>query len=178
MKKEPMPKKINTNPKDKMPKIINEKGNVPSMGSEVDQNYLKSFYPKPTSTMKWVYTMFINIQGLNLQAELTMEVVEIKGDDVKIKTVMGNQSFDSTVNINAFAPIPNNADGKKDSTGFRFETNETITVPAGTFETVRLAADSKSSGSFLWLSNGIGPVKFGISHSGVPATLELKEFIQ
>ncbi len=151
-----------------------EKGKKKSIGSEVDQNYLKSFYPTPTINMKWVFAMFLNVQGLSVQAELTMEVIDIQGDNVKIKTVMGDQSFENTVDINSFAPLPSS--GK--SSGFRFETIESIKVPYGTFDTARIIVEGKQGkSSFLWLSEGLGPIKFGITENGIPATLELKEFI-
>ncbi|MFN8577190.1 MAG: hypothetical protein U0354_10070 [Candidatus Sericytochromatia bacterium] len=158
-------------------KTTSNKSTLPqqSGGNEVDANYLKAFYPKPSKGMKWVYAMTINIQGMTLQGEMTMEVVDIVGEEVKIKISVGTQSHEEKVHKDAFAPIPN-ASGKKDSTGYFYESQENLNLPFKSLETVKLSTINNNERTFLWLSQGLGPVKFGISHGGIPANLELKAF--
>ncbi len=144
-------------------------------GNEVDANYLKSFYPKPSKGMKWIYAMTINIQGMSVQGEMIMEVFDIVGEDVKIKISVGDQSHEESININSFAPVPN-ASSKKDSTGYMYESQETLNLPYKSVDSVKLSTVNSDGLSYLWLSQGLGPVKFGLSHAGIPANLELKSF--
>mgnify|MGYP001616362541 CR=1 FL=1 len=151
---------------------------IPSIGAEVDQKFLKSFYPKPTKEMKWVYSMKINIQGIDINAELIMEVISLEGDNVKIRTRMGEQSFENTVSLDAFAPVPSHSK-ENNSTGFRYDGYEDIKVPYGSFSDVaKLSTNGPDGQSYLWLAPEVGPLKFGIKAGGIPATLELKEFIK
>lgn len=145
-------------------------------GNEVDENYLKSFYPKPEKGMKWIYAMNINLQGMTLQGEMTMEVVDIVGEEVKIKISVGDQSHEEKVNINSFAPVPNGSGSKPGSTGYMYESQESLNLPFKSLEAVKLSTGSSEGKSYLWLSQGLGPVKFGISQGGIPANLELKSF--
>ena len=160
-------------------KITNKESiTTPSLGSEVDQEYLKSFYPKPTKDMKWIYTMSINIQGINFQAELIMEIAEITNNNVKIRTKMGDQVVENVITLDSFAPLPSH-NQNNNATGFIYESYEDVNVPYGQFkDTVKLSTDSEEGRTYLWLSKEVGPVKFGIKSGGVPATLELKEFIK
>jgi hypothetical protein len=151
---------------------------VPVLGSEVDQKYLQSFYPKPEKDMKWVYSMIINVQGINVQAELIMEITEIKGKNVTIKTIMGTQCFENVTSLDAFAPVPNGPGANKNLSGFIFENLEDLIVPMDEFKNAaKLSTKSNQGKAYLWLVSGIGPVKFGINTGGIPASLELKEFI-
>ncbi|RYY00388.1 hypothetical protein EON78_01300 [bacterium] len=142
---------------------------------EVDMNYLKSFYPTPVKGMKWVYAMTISIQGMNIQGEMIMEVTEVLGEDVKLSIAIGAQRHEESLNINSFAPVPN-ASGKKDSTGYTYEGQESLNLPYKALDTTKLSTPNNDGKGYLWLAHGIGPVKFGISQAGVPATLELKSF--
>lgn len=150
--------------------------NKATTGKEVDLNYLKSFYPKPEKGMKWVYAMTINIQGMSVQAEMIMEVTNIIGEEVKLKVTLGDQSHEESMNINSFAPVPNATGGKADSTGYMYEGHETLNLPYKTLDSSKLSTMSKEGRAYLWLSQGLGPVKFGMSHAGIPASLELKSF--
>ena len=150
----------------------------PEIGSEVDQKYLQSFYPKPEKDMKWVFSMGINIQGINVHAELIMEITEINGNNVKIKTTLGTQSFESTTSLDTFAPVPSGSGANKNSSGYIYESTEDLTVPFNEFKGIaKLSTPTNEGRAHLWLAPGIGPVKFGIISAGIPATLELKEFI-
>lgn len=160
-----------------MPEKNESSLNPPEVGKEVDEKFLKSFYPAPKQGMKWVFTMNINVQGITMQAELIMEVTEINGENVKIKTSMGNQNFENITNLSSFSPLPAAQPGKTTSSGFRYVTSEDLVVPFKNFSNIpKLLAGSRDSNAFLWLAPGIGPVKFGISAGGIPASLELKEF--
>lgn len=154
-----------------------KKKNVSSQsGSEVDENYLKSFYPKPVKGMKWVYAMSINLQGMSLQGEMIMEVSDIIGEEVKVKISVGQQSHEEKVNINSFAPVPNSSGSKPGSTGYIYESQENLNLPYKSLDTVKLSTGNSEGKTYLWLSQGLGPVKFGISQGGIPANLELKSF--
>jgi hypothetical protein len=157
-------------------KDLNKAPIIPSIGAEVDQKFLKSFYPKPTKEMKWVYSMKLNIYGIDVNGELVMEVISIDGENVKIKTRMGEQSFENTVTLDNFAPVPSNS-AENNATGFRYDGFEDIKVPYGSFpDAVKLSTSAAEDRSYLWLAPEVGPLKFGIKAGGVPATLELKEF--
>jgi hypothetical protein len=156
----------------------NQGNPVPSTGSEVDQKFLQSFYPKPAKDMKWIYAMGISVQGINVQAELIMEITEINGNDVKIKTTLGAQSFENTTTLDAFAPVPSTGTAPG-SSGYIFESSEDLSVPSGNFQNAaKLSTAAREGRAYLWLAPGIGPVKFALSTGGIPATLELKEFVQ
>ncbi len=147
-----------------------------SSDKEVDINFLKSFYPKPKKGMKWVYLMSISIQGMNIQGEMIMEVTDIISEDVKLIISIGDKKQEESLNINSFAPVPNTSGGKKDSTGYTYEDKENLTLPYKSLEATKLSTITSDGKSYLWLSHGLGPVKFGINQSGIPAVLELKSF--
>lgn len=169
----------NNQPNRSAPKPISLNDDTPTANAankEVDLNYLKAFYPKPQKGMKWVYAMSINIQGMNIQGEMIMEVLDIVGEDVKIAVSIADQKHEESLNINSFAPVPNASSGKKDSTGYIYEGQENLSLPYKSLEATKLSTMSQEGRSYLWLSHGLGPVKFGISQSGIPAVLELKNF--
>ncbi|MFN8672685.1 MAG: hypothetical protein U0457_11485 [Candidatus Sericytochromatia bacterium] len=176
-KKTSLPK-LKPDPKGK-PEVkakVESNNSMPSFGGEANSEYLKMFYPRPEVDMKWLYEMNLNVQGLSMKAELVMEVIEIANKQVKIRTLIGEQSVESEVSIDAFSPVPTPT-GNNDKTGYIFEGNEDISVPAGDFRgCVKLSTSGEGGKIYLWLYKGTGPVKFSISANGVPADLLLKEF--
>ncbi len=170
-----MSTKKNNLPKPK-PKPVTNSDAMPSIGGDASSEYLKMFYPKPEKDMKWSYLMLVNIQGIKVNAELTMEVIEIENKKVKIRTIMGDQSFDSETSVDAFSPLPTPSSGANKS-GFIFEGNEDISVPSGDFRgCVKLSTFSEGVKTYIWLYKGTGPVKFSITLNGLPADLLLSEF--
>lgn len=148
-----------------------------SRGNEVDENYLRKFYPKPEKDMKWIYSMNINIQGMSIQGELVMEIKDIVEDKVRFSVAMGDQVTEEETSINTFSPVPNLQGGQGNSTGYIFEEKEDLNLPIGLLkDTIKLSTATKEGLSFLWLNEGMGAVKFGINVSGIPAHIELKEF--
>lgn len=158
------------------PKQQQDSGAMPSIGNDASSEYLKMFYPRPEADMRWVYTMLINIQGISVNGELSMEVVEVADKKVKIRTIMGDQNIDSEMSIDSFSPIPMTS-ANTAKTGYIFEGHEDIIVPAGEFRgSVKLSTNAEGGKTYLWLHKGTGPVKFSVVAQGVPADLLLKEF--
>lgn len=144
--------------------------------NEVDENFLRAFYPQPEKGMKWVYVMTINIQGMTLNGEMIMEVYDIIDEKVKIRISMGDQVMEEETSIKTFSPVPN-VGGNQSGTGYTYEMRETLSLPYGEVKNAaRLASSTKDGPSSLWLADGLGPVKFGINSGGIPANLELREF--
>jgi len=149
---------------------------LPKSGEEADDKFLSSLYPRPEKGMNWLYAMMFNINGINIQAELMMEITDIIGEMVKIKTTFGDQVTENTTTLDAFSPIPAK-NGSKVSSGFLFVNNEDVIVPAGTYKGVfKFSSLGHEGENLLWLAPGVGPIKYGVKVSGIPATLELKSF--
>lgn len=167
-----------SNKKINIPRQKPESNAMPSIGEEANAEYLKMFYPKPEQGMKWTYSMSINIQGMALNAELIMEVIEVKNKKVIIKTTMGDQSFDSETSVDAFSPIPSASGGAGVvKSGYTFEGYEDIITSVGEFKGCsKLSSVNEGNKSYLWLHKGTGPVRFLITSNGVPADLVLSEF--
>lgn len=157
---------------------LNPKISQNSNPNEVDENFLRAFYPTPEKGMKWVYTMTINIQGMTLNGEMIMEVYDIVDEKVKLRITMGDQKLEEETSIKTFAPVPN-AGGSQQNTGYVYDLRENLNLPYGEVKnTARLSGSSKDGPVSLWLAEGLGPVKFGINSGGIPADLELREFVK
>lgn len=166
-----------SNKKINIPRQKPESNAMPSIGEDANAEYLKMFYPKPEQGMKWTYLMSINIQGMALNAELVMEVTEVKNKKVIIKTTMGDQSFDSETSVDTFSPIPSTGGSGVVKSGYTFEGHEDTQAPAGDFKGCsKLSSVSEGNKAYLWLHKGTGPVRFLVTANGVPADLILKEF--
>ncbi|GIW21593.1 MAG: hypothetical protein KatS3mg068_0600 [Candidatus Sericytochromatia bacterium] len=147
------------------------------IGSQITSDYLKQFYPEPKTNMTWIYNLKFNFQGIDVKAELKMEIFSIENKNVNIKVSIGNNSFEESVPIDDFSPIPSTEGIKNSSTSFVYEGKEEVDVPFGKYnDSVKISSLSKEGKYYLWLAKNIGPIKFGITTSGVPAYLELESF--
>jgi hypothetical protein len=147
------------------------------IGNEINSDYLKLFYPEPKVNMTWIYTLKFDFQGIDVKAQLKMEVFSIENKNVKIRVSIGNNSFEESIPIDEFSPIPSTEGLNTSKTGFIYEGKEEIKVPFGNYtDAVKISTLGKDGKYYLWLVNGIGPIKFEIKSLGVPAYLELENF--
>lgn len=147
------------------------------IGSQINSDYLKLFYPEPKKDMAWIYSLKFNFQGIDVKAQLKMEIYSIENKNVNLKVSIGNNSFENSIPIDDFSPIPSTDGLKSSKTGFIFEGKEEVTVPSGNYtDAIKISTIGKDGKYYLWLVKNIGPVKFGVINSGVPAHLELESF--
>ncbi len=128
---------------------------------------LKSLY---TAGRKWEY----NLTVLGTTDTMTMEVTEVKDNKATLKTTVKGSSSTSTIDLNdkdAFAKMSGAAGGAQTNAGASFKvgpvSNESITVPAGTYACLKTTSTSSQSQggvtiditSETWVNSGVGLVK-------------------
>lgn len=160
---------------------------------------LKSLY---TVGRKWEYNLAVG----SVVDTMSIEVTEVKDNKATIKTTVKGSSTTSTVDLadkDAFTKMSGAAGGAQLPAGAQFKlgpvSNESVTVPAGTYACVKTTSTSSQSqggvtidvSSETWVNSSVGLVKAVTTTktalpAGLPAvpgmggdvktTMELKSF--
>lgn len=142
---------------------------------EVDKKFVASFEPPYKVGMKYTYNVSSS-QTPNLAPEVvSTEILEINAEKVKIKTtssLKGEQTQEDKID---------NFDPGMPNTGIINEGNESVTVPAGTYDAVKVSyfmdLGPNKAKTTIWLVKDIGAIKrVDILPDASIITTELKEF--
>jgi hypothetical protein len=140
------------------------------IGEKVDAKFVLDFLPTFVAGMKYTYISKSKKGQVELSELTTAEVIESNGEKSQIRLTIGTNSSVVPVDLSKPPVLP--------PSGISYEGKETVTVPAGTFNTTKISFSISGGSSFnIWLLKDTGIIKvLEQKNNGDTITTELKEF--
>lgn len=139
------------------------------VGSKVDGAYVIDFLPQFVAGMRLNYVTKSKVGAVDMSQLTTIEVTETSSTTAKLNVTSGGKTNPVTFD-RAKPPILPEA-------GITYEGRENVTVPAGTYNAVKVSFSNTTSVFNAWLSKDVGIVKVVEQRKeGLVVTTELNEF--